>query len=217
MFLDTALDTPKRQAVTIEPHTAIKIACPDEALLPKPLTIKKRSTASPIPATAAQRPLPPIPSRIVKRKTAPFYSSAFPGGIELPLPPSPVSVKQPVRAHDTLQTYLSSHSLARYNEQLSSFRIQLSSHISSVNEVITYTTFLQKEHRAKQTKRLASFWSFSPKKGSNDDDEKKNADKKARIEKLRQCGFRVTKERYGWKGQDHYDELRRRAEIELKI
>jgi hypothetical protein len=44
----------------------------------------------------------------------------------------------------------------------------------------------------------------------------KAAEKKERIERLRQNGWRVNKERFGWKGEDYYRELRRRAEVELR-
>ena len=39
--------------------------------------------------------------------------------------------------------------------------------------------------------------------------------KRERIEKLRASGFAVQKEKYGWKGARHYEDLRRRVEMEL--
>jgi hypothetical protein len=76
------------------------------------------------------------------------------------------------------------------------------------------TTALQKEHKAKQSKRLASYWMLKPAaEGAVDAN---NAEKRERIERLRQNGWRVNKERFGWKGEDYYRELRRRAEVELR-
>jgi hypothetical protein len=52
--------------------------------------------------------------------------------------------------------------------------------------------------------------------GAVDANNRKAAGKRERIERLRQNGWRVNKERFGWKGEDYYRELRRRAEVELK-
>jgi len=90
-------------------------------------------------------------------------------------------------------------------------------HLASVSDAIATTTALQQEHKAKQSKRLASYWLLKPPAAEEDDSEdRKAADKKARIERLKQNGWRVTKERYNWKGEHYYAELRRMAEIELK-
>ena len=43
------------------------------------------------------------------------------------------------------------------------------------------------------------------------------AKKVQRISNLRACGFEVRKERYGWKGIRHYDEMRRSVEIEIGV
>jgi regulator of replication initiation timing len=107
--------------------------------------------------------------------------------------------------------------LVRYNANLSSFRTQLSQHITSVSDTITKATALQKEHKAKQSKQLASYRMLKPAaEGAVAANNLKAAEKKERIERLRQNGWRVNKERFGWKGEDYYRELRRRAEVELR-
>jgi regulator of replication initiation timing len=107
--------------------------------------------------------------------------------------------------------------LVRYNANLSSFRAQLSQHITSVSDAITKAAALQKEHMAKQSKRLASYWMLKPAvEGAVSANNRKAAEKRERIERLRQNGWRVNKERFGWKGEDYYRELRRKAEVELR-
>jgi hypothetical protein len=104
--------------------------------------------------------------------------------------------------------------LVRYNANLSSFRTQLSEHITSISDAITTTTALQKEHKAKQSKPLASYWMLKPAaEGAVDAN---NTERRERIERLRQNGWRVNKERFRWKGEDSYRGLRRRAEVELR-
>lgn len=79
--------------------------------------------------------------------------------------------------------------------------------------------FLQKEHKANQCKRLASYWSFKLAVTGDDGEgcgDRKATETKERIERLRNNGWTVMKERYGWKGEEYYADLRRRAEMELK-
>jgi len=194
LCMSVKLDTPERQS----------------NLAPKPLFIKKNSTS--IDPITPQRPLPPIPHRSalrrVQRQTAPQvqplvnHYESLSHSYRTPEPPT------------SLQPTMNSLHLVRYNANLSSFRTQLSEHITSVSDAITKTTALQKEHKAKQSKRLASYWMLKPAAESAID--ANNAEKRERIERLRQNGWRVNKERFGWKGEDYYRELRRRAEVELR-
>jgi hypothetical protein len=45
---------------------------------------------------------------------------------------------------------------------------------------------------------------------------RETAEMKERMDRLRQIGWKVNKERFGWKGEEHYRELRRRVEEELR-
>jgi hypothetical protein len=193
LCMSVKLDTPERQS----------------NFAPKPLSTEKNSTS--IDPITPQQPLPPIPRRSalrrVQRQTAPqvqplvnHYESL---SHSYHTPEAPAS----------LQPTVNSLHLVRYNANLSSFRTQLSEHITSVSDAITKTAALQKEHKAKQSKRLASYWMLKPAaEGAVD----ANNAKRERIERLRQNGWRVNKERFGWKGEDYYRELRRRAEVELR-
>ena len=87
-----------------------------------------------------------------------------------------------------------------------------------MSDAATTTTALQEEHKAKQNKRVASYWLLEPPAAEvNDDEDRKKADKKARIERLRKNEWQVNKERFGWKGEEYYAELRRIADFELKV
>jgi hypothetical protein len=62
-----------------------------------------------------------------------------------------------------------------------------------------------------------SYWiSKSTVEGTVDANNRKEAERRERIERLRQNGWRMNKERFGWKGEDHYRELKRSAETELR-
>jgi hypothetical protein len=182
-------------------------------LAPKPLCIRKKSTI--VDPPILQRPLPPIPPRSYlrtsQRQTAlhvpllvehyEFLLASL--GTSLPL--------------DSIQASASSSlHLARYNANLSSFRSQLSAHLTSVSNAINKTTILQQEHKAKQGERLASYWMLKLGAESSGEVDRKAADKKERIDRLRQNGWSVNKEIFGWKGEEYYRELRRRAEVELR-
>ena len=193
LCMSVELDTPERQS----------------DLAPKPLFIKKNSTS--IDPITPLRPLPSIPRcsalQRVQRQTAPQV---------LPL----VNHYEPLSdSHHTpepptsLQSTVNSLHLVHYNANLSSFRTQLSGHITSVSDAIIKTTALQNEHKAKQSKRLASYWMLKPAAEGVVD---ANDAERERIERLRQNGWRVNKERFGWKGEDYYRELRRKAEVELR-
>jgi hypothetical protein len=162
-----------------------------------------------------QRPLPTIPPRgairTIQRQTA------------LQVPPLVNHFESLSTSHDTFLpptlfhiSITSSLYLARYNADLSSFRTQLSAHVTSVSDAITKAMILQREHKAKQSKRLASYWMLKPAAEGAVEVDRKTAEKKERIERLRKNGWRVNKERFGWKGEEYYRELRRRVEVELR-
>lgn len=181
-------------------------------LAPKPLSIKKPTTVDP---STSQRLLPPIlsPNALgtTQQRTGlqvsplvnDYESLSMCCGTHLP--------STSVHASAT-----SSLHLARYNAHLTSFRTQLSVHIASVSDAITKTTTLQKEHKANQSTRLASYWMLKPAAEDCGNVDCRAVEKKERIDRLRQNGWRVNKERFGWKGEEYYRELRRRAEVELR-
>lgn len=49
-----------------------------------------------------------------------------------------------------------------------------------------------------------------------EESDRKTAERKERMDRLRQIGWKVNKERFGWKGDEYYRELRRRTEVELR-
>jgi hypothetical protein len=55
-----------------------------------------------------------------------------------------------------------------------------------------------------------------PAAGGSEGADCKAAEKQERIVRLKQTGWRVDKERFGWKGEECYRELRRRVDVELK-
>ena len=195
--LSLKLDTPERQS----------------GLAPKPLFTKKKISTITDPPIQ-RRPLPPIPPRSALRTTqlqTALQVSPLVNHYES-LSNSHNECVPPTIVHATVTSTLQ---LARYSSNLSSFRTQISAHITSVSDAITKTTILQMEHKAKQSKRLASYWMLNPVAGRSGEADRKAAEKQERIEKLRQNGCRVNKERFGWKGEEYYRELRRRVEVEL--
>ena len=201
----------------------------DVDLVPRPLFVKRKMDAVKDAVASAEisRAFSPIPTtlNLSNRKTAPSplvksASKAHLVPLSLLSPAtacrlSSVQDKTP-QTHRASSPHLSSRSVAHYNGLLASFRNRISGHIANVEKAMAQTTLLQEEHRAKHSKRLASFWSFDP-AATNDEDgrESKAQEKRERIEKLKKDGWRVTKEKFGWKGEAYYDELRRKAEVEL--
>ena len=171
-----------------------------EALLPKPLFVKKASSLPPPPVPRA---LPPIPTRDpILRKTA-LQTLLNPSVFEI-LDSSPMTPRFN-RIRDAFDPKFSQASqdrhLARYNRLLSSFRTQLLQHIAAIEANISKTRTLQIEHQKNRSSRLASFWSLK----QEDID---GRGKKERIERLRNSGWDVSKRAHGWKGKDYYEELR---------
>ena len=178
-----------------------------EALLPKPLFVKKVSTLPPPPAPRA---LPPIPTRDpVLRKTA-LQTLLNPSVFEM-FDSSPITPRFN-RIRDAFDPKFSQTSqdrhLQRYNSLLSSFRTQLLQHIAAIETNISKTTALQKEHQKNRSSRLASFWSLKQ-------EDVEEREKKERIDRLRNSGWDVSKRAHGWKGKEYYEELRRSALADL--
>jgi hypothetical protein len=182
-------------------------------LAPKPLFIRKKSTIpnSPTP----QRPIEPIQTRsafrTTQRQTALQVSPLIHRYESLSTPQGTSLLKSSRDASAN-----SSLLLARYNANLYSFSAQLAAHLASISSAITKTTILQKEHKAKQSKRLASYWMLKPAAEGSKEVDLKTAEMKERMDRLRQIGWKVNKERFGWKGEEYYRELRRRVEDELR-
>ncbi len=217
----------------------------------------------------APRPLPPLPfnhksdfemqgSRVVQvptmRKTAVQTLIAqyegtlpLPQSLAEPSTPSPVTPRfkmirdafSPDPHNDSLEAYLSSASLARYNACLSDFANQLRKHVRFVEFEINRVQSLQRERtaaRALSNNQFASFWSFehiqtplrgrsrtprSPPHGRNNADKEENLDdpavvaKTERVERLRKGGWNVRKDKHGFKGVEWYETLASRAERDL--
>lgn len=176
-----------------------------EALLPKPLLLKKTASLQPPPASRA---LPPIPARDpVLRKTA--LQTLLNPSVFTIFDSSPVTPRFN-QIRDTFDPKYSQASrpwhLQKYNILLSGFRTQLLQHIASIDANISKTTTLQIERNKNKTSRQASFWSIK------EDVEAK--EKKARIDRLRTEGWNVNKRTHGWKGEEYYAELRSRALVD---
>jgi hypothetical protein len=175
-----------------------------EDLLPKPLFAEKK--AVPLPPPPAPRALPPIPTRDpVLRKTA-LQTLLNPSVFTIP-EFSPITPRF-AQIHSTFDPKFSQRAydihMQKYDRLLSSFRTQLLQHITAVDENIEKVTHLQFERQSNRTSKLASFWSIKA-------EDVEVREKKERIERLRNGGWNVRKERHGWKGKEYYEELRARA------
>jgi hypothetical protein len=175
----------------------------EEALLPKPLFVKKLVSLPPPPAPRA---LPPIPTRDpVLRKTA----------LQTLLNPSVFTIfeSSPITPHfnkirDMFDPKFSQRShdrhLQKYNILLTSFRTQLLQHITAIDTNISKTITAQTERQKNRTTRLASFWSIKQ-------EDVEAREKQERIDRLKRSGWDVSKRAHGWKGREYYEELRSRA------
>lgn len=144
-----------------------------------------------------------------------------------------------------LEAYLYHGDLSHYNASLAEFRHQLRNHISFIHQQLHQAQAVQAEHAQSKTltqTRLASFWSLSAAAASSHSTVRDNTprrangggstrasgpptdpnatatsnNRKARIERLRRNGWAVSKEHHGFKGEQHYEGLRRIAERELE-
>jgi len=195
-----------------EKEVTVKLTPPkiNNELLPEPLFIVKRPTKVDALDTLW---LPPVKPLILSQRQTALLATPNPNFLS-PAPSAESPTPKPT--HESLQAYLSSRSLARYNNELASFRTQLFVHITAVEETIIKTTSLQKEHKANKFKRLASYWSFKAFAPGEEGEDQRSMETKERIERLKKSDWRVTKEQHGWKGDEHYAGLRRKAEIELE-
>lgn len=175
----------------------------DDDLTPKPLCIKKKPESIDIASTgishrlSTYRPQPPHTGR---RKTAvlPIISKNFAS----------------LANRTSFSSYLRQGAIDRYNNHLRTFCQQIRAHIVAVNNSINSTAELQRQHRVNQTKRYASFWSFAGPQTENGVDPK-DQERKERIERLRDNGWLVRKEKRGFKGTQYYEDLCNKALAEL--
>ncbi|ERF70193.1 hypothetical protein EPUS_00381 [Endocarpon pusillum Z07020] len=189
----------------------------DGKLMPKPLFIKKR-TSDLNQSSSASDQLPPT-------STEPPYLSQCTTNISPPSNSDQINLIPTTRPASsspatTPTPPLENQQPSTYNTNLQTFHTLLLNHLTAINHTIATTTHVQNEHTLNKTKRLASFWSFKPilpsaQGGANDDEDDdeeeedvKAREKKERIELLRRDGWRVNKEKFGWKGEEHYEALR---------
>lgn len=196
----------------LHPCLSLETPEPQSEVAPKPLVSKRRAIVLTQPALPRKVPLipPRCALRTTQRQTALQASTVVNQYESLSTSPNasctPTSFYAPVN---------SSSRLARYNTDLLSFHTRLSAHLASVSDDIRKTTVLQQEHKAERCKWLASYWMLSPALQDSEEADRKAGEKNARIDRLRQNGWRVNKDRFGWKGEEYYRELRRRVELEL--
>lgn len=235
-------------------------------LVPRPLSIQKRASSAstnllnlysnPDPNANA---IPPVPTRNPLRRSTPLLSL------------TPVNPLKPTK----LPTPSVSPTLyASHTQNLTTLHAQLIKHISTLNTLITDTVNAQTAHRATQSKRMASFWTFTPYTSNTDAEvepgshklspmkglsflgsktdvdgrgwsglnngmssparskqgtqvsggngverrwkkEETQQERAARIKRLRERGWRVSKELYGWRGEGYYEKLRDGAIADL--
>lgn len=181
--------------------------------LPPPIPMRKTAVQTLIARFEGSLPLPPSPAL--------SSSTASP----LPVTPRFQMIKDafsPDPTNDHLNSYISSANLSRYNTSLADFRSQVRKGIKYLDEQIAQVQNVQAAHTASKSlckTRLASFWSLEhaatvPGVVQQLDDPKL-ATRKARIEQLREEGWNIRKERYGFKSDQYYDNFRRAAEREL--
>ena len=181
-------------------------------LAPQPLFINKKSSVVDLPVL--KQLLPPVPSHGTLQTAQRQTALRVPPLVNIYESLSTFQDRSPPSNYVYATANASLH-LVRYNAQLSSFRTQLSAHLAFISDAITKTMIIQKEHKAKQSKRLASYWMLKSAAEASEEVHRKAADKKERIDRLRQNGWKVNKERFGWKGDDYYRELRRSVDVEL--
>jgi hypothetical protein len=133
----------------------------------------------------------------------------------------------PLNPH--LAAYLSSTDLLRYNTTLSDFRSRIRTHLSWLVAEMAKIHTIQTDHTAAKvlamstsasssssSSRSASRRSAGPtRRGGEDGMLTPTSKKKTRIQYLRNQGWDVRKEKFGFKGEAFYEELRRRVESEL--
>ena len=99
-----------------------------------------------------------------------------------------------------------------YMAYLATLRPRIERHLSDVTNLITETKALQGERQSKKSmafkSREASYWLLSTEIKNGDTG---NEEKKARIEQLRREGWKVRKEKWGFKGEGWYSVLREKA------
>ncbi|KAK7900872.1 hypothetical protein LTR67_003157 [Exophiala xenobiotica] len=208
-----------------------------------------------------------VPTTMRMRKTAvQTLIAQYEGTLPLSLPQSPAPAEpstpspspmttprfrmirdafSPDPHNDSLEAYLSSASLTRYNAGLSDFANQLRKHVRFLEFEIDRVQSLQTERTAaralSKNNRYASFWSFEhiqttplrgrgraprspPRHGrlnSGDKEKEEKPDDPAvvaraeRVERLRRAGWNVRKDKHGFKGVEWYETLASRAEREL--
>lgn len=113
---------------------------------------------------------------------------------------------------------------ARHRSHLRDFALQLTAHIMSVGSTIAETSFLQQEHRRKKLQahsigggREASYWLLpNGAEAVGEGDTRNRKDLRERTVRLRKEGWRVTKEKAGWKGEEYYKGLRERACLDME-
>ncbi|KAL9618793.1 MAG: hypothetical protein Q9160_006516 [Pyrenula sp. 1 TL-2023] len=116
----------------------------------------------------------------------------------------------------------------RYASLLRDLTSQVTAHLSYIESIIVETNFLQQEHRRKKAQgedgaegRKASYWLLSSQATTNkvkgSKKETKGPELKEKIERLKKEGWRINKERKGWKGEEYYKNLREKAWAEMEI
>lgn len=132
--------------------------------------------------------------------------------------------------NDSLEAYLSSTDLTRYNICMAEFRTQVRKHVAFLEVEITRVRNQQAQRMARKAQnknRHISFWTFQPAnrlvlpptpsdtKNNTTSDDPVTTAKKERIERLRKEGWDVRKEKYGFKSVEWYEAFRCRVEKEM--
>ncbi|KAL4898013.1 hypothetical protein BDV59DRAFT_198259 [Aspergillus ambiguus] len=157
---------------------------------------------------------PPLPIKIV-----PFTASNARRQRNERRNPSPKPLHIPLLAHKEPQaSWMPDVSVTRYNGNIRSLRVEISSSIAAIHALIDEITELQEARRATRNfRRSASFWSFSPVKKDSARVHEHTAllghgstireTKEQRIARLRADGWNTVglkAVQRGWKGAEYY-------------
>ncbi|KAK5213375.1 hypothetical protein LTR41_000954 [Exophiala xenobiotica] len=117
--------------------------------------------------------------------------------------------------NDSLEAYLSSASLTRYNAGLSDFANQLRKHVRFLEFEIDRVQSLQTERTAARALSKNNRLNSGDKEKEEKPDDPAVVAKAERVERLRRAGWNVRKDKHGFKGVEWYETLASRAEREL--
>lgn len=229
MLNTPSVNPPNQLSQTFLMPPPLKVRKSQEALnLPDQLPSGNTQASTPVTSGRTRRP-PPLPIRI---KPAEATACTHPGDSDLhaSIPRDSQTQLQPQHAEVETAALVASPitpprgaAIRRYNSSLRFLRVQITSSIASLRQLIAEVTGLQESRRAaKNFRRSSSFWTFSPVKSPSREGEEKvklkaegldkgkasvMETKEQRIVRLKADGWKTVGLRSPasrWKGTEYY-------------